>query len=258
VDEDERTRPTRRRRARSRAPSVRNQGPWEATSARSRAAGTTCGEFRCLRKGGEKCFAVAGGEPVSLASWEADRVSSSTPRIPATGACRVPLLRCGSRGPKGLAGPFPVEPVPTFCPSSDVHRKTVLAPGKIVHHESAAARPRACAARTARCGHGHRGDFAPGSGISAGHPVHPTAVAAEARAVLSGPQRPYPAVQRDRGGHKRQEARCRCHRQGGGGLDEERAAARRERLQAPALRGMIRGGTCGASERGSGQAASES
>ena len=110
------------------SPQLRNQGTMGGNLCQKPRCWYYRGEFRCLRKGGEKCFAVAGesqyhcilgGGPCFIVHPS----DTATALVAFNASLRI-------TGPKGSRA-VPVEQFHVL-PSSDVHRETVLAPGEIV------------------------------------------------------------------------------------------------------------------------------
>ena len=110
------------------SPQLRNQGTLGGNLCQKPRCWYYRGEFLCLRKGGEKCFAVAGENQYHC-------VLGGGPCFivhPSDTAAALVAFNASLRitGPKGLR----TVPVGDFhvLPSSDVRRETVLAPGEIV------------------------------------------------------------------------------------------------------------------------------
>jgi xanthine dehydrogenase YagS FAD-binding subunit len=110
------------------SPQLRNQGTLGGNLCQKPRCWYYRGEFHCLRKGGTKCFAVAGEN-------EYHCILGGGPCFivhPSDAATALVALNASLRitGPKGSRA-VPVEQFHVL-PSSDVHRETVLAPGEIV------------------------------------------------------------------------------------------------------------------------------
>jgi xanthine dehydrogenase YagS FAD-binding subunit len=110
------------------SPQLRNQGTMGGNLCQKPRCWYYRGEFHCLRKGGTKCFAVAGEN-------EYHCILGGGPCFivhPSDAATALVALNASLRitGPKGSRA-VPVEQFHVL-PSSDVHRETVLAPGEIV------------------------------------------------------------------------------------------------------------------------------
>jgi len=110
------------------SPQLRNQGTMGGNLCQKPRCWYFRGEFHCLRKGGDHCFAatgenqfhcIFGGGPCFIV-----HPSDTAPALAAFGAT-VTIL-----GPKGSRS-VPVEKL-FVLPSIDVHRDTVLAPGEII------------------------------------------------------------------------------------------------------------------------------
>ena len=110
------------------SPQLRNQGTMGGNLCQKPRCWYYRGEFRCLRKGGETCFAVAGESQYHC-------ILGGGPCFivhPSDTATALVAFHASLRitGPKGSRA-VPVEQFHVL-PSSDVHRETVLAPGEIV------------------------------------------------------------------------------------------------------------------------------
>lgn len=110
------------------SPQLRNQGTIGGNLCQRPRCWYFRGEFHCLRKGGDKCFAVA-GENQYHCIFGGDRCyivhpSDTAPALVALGATFRLTSRRGSR--TVAAGSFFVPP------SQDVHRENVIQPGELL------------------------------------------------------------------------------------------------------------------------------
>jgi xanthine dehydrogenase YagS FAD-binding subunit len=110
------------------SPQLRNQGTMGGNLCQKPRCWYFRGEFHCLRKGGERCFAatgenqfhcIFGGGPCFIV-----HPSDTAPALAAFGAA---VMIAGPKGPRSV----PVEKL-FVLPSIDVMRDTVLAPGEII------------------------------------------------------------------------------------------------------------------------------
>jgi xanthine dehydrogenase YagS FAD-binding subunit len=110
------------------SPQLRNQGTMGGNLCQKPRCWYYRGEFHCLRKGGTRCFAVAGEN-------EYHCILGGGPCFivhPSDTAAALVAFNASLRitGPKG-SRTVPVEQFHVL-PSSDVHRETMLAPGEII------------------------------------------------------------------------------------------------------------------------------
>ncbi len=112
------------------SPQLRNQGTLGGNLCQKPRCWYYRGEFHCLRKGGDQCFAV-GGENAGHCLWGGENCYMVHPSdtAPALAALEAKVLVEGPRGRRAV-------PVDAFFvpPEKDPTRETVLGPGEIVTH----------------------------------------------------------------------------------------------------------------------------
>jgi xanthine dehydrogenase YagS FAD-binding subunit len=110
------------------SPQLRNQGTIGGNLCQKPRCWYYRGEFHCLRKGGEKCFAVAGENQYHcILGGGPCYIVHPSDAAPALVAFEASVLIVGPKGTRTVA-------VENFhvLPSVDVRRETVLSPGEIV------------------------------------------------------------------------------------------------------------------------------
>jgi xanthine dehydrogenase YagS FAD-binding subunit len=110
------------------SPQLRNQGTLGGNLCQKPRCWYYRGEFNCLRKGGEKCFAVAGENQYHcILGGGPCFIVHPSDLAPALIAFDAIVHIAGMRGTRSV----PVEKF-YVLPSTDIHRETVLAEGEVV------------------------------------------------------------------------------------------------------------------------------
>jgi xanthine dehydrogenase YagS FAD-binding subunit len=110
------------------SPQLRNQGTLGGNLCQKPRCWYYRGEFNCLRKGGEKCFAVAGENQYHcILGGGPCFIVHPSDLAPALIAFDAIVHIAGMRGTRSV----PVEKFHVL-PSTDIHRETVLAEGEVV------------------------------------------------------------------------------------------------------------------------------
>jgi xanthine dehydrogenase YagS FAD-binding subunit len=110
------------------SPQLRNQGTMGGNLCQKPRCWYYRGEFNCLRKGGEKCFAVAGENQYHcILGGGPCFIVHPSDMAPALVAFDASVRITGPKGSRTV----PVEKFHVL-PHTDVHRETVLEPGEIV------------------------------------------------------------------------------------------------------------------------------
>lgn len=112
------------------SPQLRNQGTLGGNLCQKPRCWYYRGEFHCLRKGGDQCFAV-GGENAGHCLWGGENCYMVHPSdtAPALAALEAKVHLEGPRGRRAV-------PVDSFyvLPEKDPTRETILGPGEVVTH----------------------------------------------------------------------------------------------------------------------------